>query len=139
MRSASAPTRAEDEWLHSLLHAVREKATVRARVGAEALLIEALRIVQRLLGGVTEDAVGLALECGQVVERRGSLALFLLGYGCNDALAAGRDHSFLSLGPVAEPLALSGKFSEVQLGGIKGFGYDVRAVCLSLRKQGERG
>ena len=63
LKTADA-SRAEDEGLHALLHAVREKAAVRARVGAEALLIEALRIVQCLLGGVAEGAVGLALEHG---------------------------------------------------------------------------
>ena len=76
LKTADA-SRAEDEGLHAVCHAVREIAAVRARVGAEALLIEALRIVQRLLGGVAEDAVGLALECGQVVGRRGALGLLL--------------------------------------------------------------
>ena len=61
---AADTSRAEDEGLHALLHAVREIAAVRARVGAEALFVEALRIVQRLLGGVAEGAVGLALEHG---------------------------------------------------------------------------
>ena len=57
----------------------------------------------------------------------------------DDALAAGRDHSFLSLGPVAEPLALSGKFSEVQFGGVEGLRYEARNVRLALSEQGECG
>ena len=61
---AADASRAEDEGLHSLLHAVREIAAVRARVGAEAFLVEGLKIVQCLLGCIAEDAVGLALERG---------------------------------------------------------------------------
>ena len=86
---AADARRAEDEGLHALLHAVREIAAVRARVGAEALFVERLKIVQRLLGCVAEDAVGLALERGQVVERGGVLGFLLGADRCNNALASG--------------------------------------------------
>ena len=136
---AAYARRAEDERLHAVCYSIRDETAVRARVGTQALFVEALRIVQRLLGGVAEDAVRIALERGQVVERVGSLTLFLLGYGCNDALAAGRDHGCLSLASAFESLALGRKISEVQLGGIEGFGNKAGDVCLSLREHGERG
>ena len=74
---AADARRAEDEGLYAVCHSIREETAVRARVGAEAFLVEGLKIVQRLLGGVAEDAVGLALERGQVVERGGVLGLLL--------------------------------------------------------------
>ena len=61
---AAYARRAEDEGLHAVCHSIREITAVRARVGAEALFVEALKIVQCLLGCIAEDAVGLALERG---------------------------------------------------------------------------
>ena len=52
-------------------HIVGEIAAVCPGIGAELFLIEGLQIVQRLLGGVAQDAVGVPLEGGQIVEGRG--------------------------------------------------------------------
>ena len=59
---------------HKLRHRgfqiISEEAAVRAGIGAELLFIEGLQIVQRLLGGIAQRAVGFSLEGGQVVEQR---------------------------------------------------------------------
>lgn len=52
------------------LHIVGQIAAVSSRVGTELLFIERLKIVEGLLRGVAENAVGVALEGGQIVERR---------------------------------------------------------------------
>ena len=54
-------------------HVLREVAAVRPGVGDELLLIEALGVVQGLLRRESQLAVGVPLEGGQVVERRGLL------------------------------------------------------------------
>ena len=59
------------------LHIVSQIAAVGSRVGTELLFIERLEIVEGLLRGVAENAVGIALEGGQVVERGRFLGFFL--------------------------------------------------------------
>ena len=54
-------------------HVLREVAAVRPGVGDELLLIEALSVVQSLLRREAQLTVGVPLEGGQVVERRGLL------------------------------------------------------------------
>ncbi len=55
------------------LHIVRQIPAVRPGVSTQLFFIEGLQIVQRLLGGVAQDTVGVPLEGGQVVEGRGTL------------------------------------------------------------------
>ena len=54
--------------IQSLLHITCQELTVRPGIGNQLLLIQGLRIVQGLLGGIAEDPVGIPLQCGQVIE-----------------------------------------------------------------------
>ena len=54
----------------SVLHIVRDKLTVRARIGQELLFVERLNEIERLLGGEAVVSVSLALQGGQIVELR---------------------------------------------------------------------
>ena len=62
------------ELRQSFGHVLGQETRVRPRVGDKLLLIQALRVIQRLLGGEPEKPVGFALERGEIVElrRRGS-------------------------------------------------------------------
>ena len=53
----------------TLGHVRGQVAAVRPGVGAELLFIEVLQIVQRLLRRIAQQAVGVPLEGGQVIER----------------------------------------------------------------------
>ena len=54
----------------SVLHIVRDKLTVRARIGQELLFVERLNEIERLLGGKAVVSVCLALQGGQIIEPR---------------------------------------------------------------------
>ena len=55
-----------------------QEPAVCTRIGQQLFLIQGLRVFQRLLGGIAEDAVGIPLERGQVIEQRRILFLFLV-------------------------------------------------------------
>ena len=52
-------------------------AAIGARIGGELFFIKRLHIVQRLLRTVSQQAVGIALERGEVIKRRRIFGLFL--------------------------------------------------------------
>lgn len=58
-------------------HIVGQKAAVGSGIGTELLFVKRLQIVERLLRRMAEQPVRVALERGQIVERRGFLVLFL--------------------------------------------------------------
>ena len=62
-------------------HIVCQESAVGAGISAEFLFIERLQIVERLLGRVAEQSVGVALERGQVVERGRLLGFFFALHG----------------------------------------------------------
>ena len=53
-----------------VLHIIRNKLTVRARIGQELLFVECLYEIERLLGGEAVVSVCLALQGGQIIELR---------------------------------------------------------------------
>ena len=53
-----------------VLHIIRNKLAVRARIGQELLFVECLYEIERLLGGEAVVAVRLALQGGQIIELR---------------------------------------------------------------------
>ena len=61
----------------SIAHIIRQVPAVRAGIGDELCFVEALGVVQRLLGRVPVDAVGVPLQRRQVVQL-GRLFAFLL-------------------------------------------------------------
>ena len=72
-----------------LRHVGGQKPAVRPGIGQQLFLIEGLCVVQRLFRRVAEDAVGLPLEGGQVVEPGRCLFLLFTGDGSADCLRAG--------------------------------------------------
>ena len=72
-----------------LRHVGGQKPAVRPGIGQQLFLIEGLCVVQRLFRRVAEDAVGLPLEGGQVVEPGRRLFLLFTGDGSADCLRAG--------------------------------------------------
>ena len=81
LQSGSKRKRAADaggQLRHFPLHVMGQEPAVCTRIGQQFFLIESLRVFQRLLGGIAEDAVGIPLERGQVIEQRRILFLFLV-------------------------------------------------------------
>ena len=76
IRAADAARTAHD-GRHRREHIVGQKAAVGSGIGTELLFVKRLQIIQRLLRRVAEQPVRVALERGQIVERRGFLVLFL--------------------------------------------------------------
>ena len=121
------------------LHIVGQEAAVGARVGTELLFIERLEIVEGLLRGVAENAVGVALEGGQIVERGRFLRLFL-------ALHA-FDGYCLALAGVGDGVGILSVFHSVCRGGKAAIKLDgVERLChkcgdlrLTLYQQRQRG
>ena len=58
-------------------HIARQIAAVCSGIGAELLFVQILQIVQGLLGGVSQQPVGVSLERGQVIEGGRLLGLVL--------------------------------------------------------------
>ena len=98
-----------DKTGDAALHIVSQIAAVGARVGTELLFIERLEIVEGLLRGVAENAVGVALEGGQIVERGRFLRLFL-------ALHA-FDHRRLALAGIGDSVGVLSVLHSVCRGG----------------------
>ena len=116
------------------LHIVGQEAAVGARVGAELLFIEGLEIVEGLLGGIAENAVGVALEGGQIVERGRFLRLFLAlhafdGY-CLALAGVGNSVGILS---VLHSVCRGGK-AAIKLDGVERFCYKCGDLRLTLHQ-----
>ena len=61
---------AGSQFRQFLLHVLRQIPAVRARVGQQLLLVQALGVIQRLLGSKAEQPVGILLKCGQIIQQR---------------------------------------------------------------------
>ena len=72
-----------------LRHVSGQIPAVRPGIGQQLLLVERLRVVQSLLGRVAEQAVGLPLQSGQVVELGRRLFLLFTGDRSTDRRAIG--------------------------------------------------
>ena len=121
------------------LHIVGQIAAVGARVGTELLFIERLEIVEGLLRGVAENAVGVALEGGQIVERGRFLRLFLAlhafdGY-CLALAGVGDGIGILS---VLHSVCRGGK-AAIELDGVERFCHKCGDLRLALYQQRQRG
>lgn len=64
-----------------------QEPAVCTRIGQQFFLIESLRVFQRLLGGIAENAVGIPLKRGQVIEQRRILFLSLCSTCLTTALS----------------------------------------------------
>ena len=121
------------------LHIVGQIAAVGARVGTELLFIEGLEIVEGLLRGVAENAVGVALEGGQVIERGGFLGLFLAFYAfdrCRLALAGVGDG--VGILSVLHSVCRGGK-AAIELNGVERLCHKRGDLRLALYQQSQRG
>ena len=98
-----------------------------------------MEIVEGLLRGVAEDAVGVALEGGQVIERGGFLGLFLAFYAfdrCRLALAGvGDSVGILS----ALHSACRGGKAAIKLDGVERLCHKRGDLRLALYQQSQRG
>ena len=121
------------------LHIVGQEAAVGSRVGAELLFIERLEIVEGLLRGITEDAVGVALERGQVIEcgrfLRLCLALHAFDRCCLALAGVGDSIGVLS---VFHSVCRGGK-AAIKLDGVKRFCHKRGDLRLTLHQQRQRG
>ena len=139
LRAADARA-AQRQRVCAALHIVGEIAAVGAGVGAELLFIEALQIIQRLLGSVPKQSVGVTLEHSQVVERRGFLCLFRLHDGGNSGgFAVAVPGKPLRLSLLLHAPACGGEAVKVQMDGVKALrlkGIDLRFPLHQQRKRG---
>ena len=121
------------------LHIVGQKAAVGARVGTELLFIERLEIVEGLLRGVAENAVGVALEGGQIVERGHFLRLFLALHAFDGyCLALAGVGDGVGVLPVLHSACRGGK-AAIELDGVERFCHKCGDLRLALYQQRQRG
>ena len=121
------------------LHIVGQEAAVGARVGTELLFIERLEIVEGLLRGIAEDAVGVALESGQVIECGRSLGLFFSFHAF--------DHRRLALAGIGDSVGVlsvlhsvcCGRKAAIKLDGVERFCHKCGDLRLTLYQQRQRG
>ena len=67
------------QFLQHFLVIIGDIAAISPGISGKFLLIQALYIVQRLLCAVPQQAVGIPLQSGQVIQRRRILGFFLAG------------------------------------------------------------
>ena len=121
------------------LHIVGQEAAVGARVGTELLFIERLEIVEGLLRGVAENAVGVALEGGQIVERGRFLRLFLALHAFDGyCLALAGVGDGVGVLPVLHSACRGGK-AAIELDGVERFCHKCGDLRLALYQQRQRG
>ena len=85
------------QLLQHLLVIVGDIAAISSGISGKFLLIQALHIVQRLLCAVSQQAVGISLKGGQIVQRRRIFGFFLAGDAldrCYHLLSAGFQQVF---------------------------------------------
>ena len=123
-----------------LRHALRQIPAVRSRVGQQLLFIQGLRVVQRLLRGVAEQTVGVALERGQVVEP-GRLFPAFAGFHRYDPcfLATAQGGDALRLRAILRALAFGREGAAVQPHMIIGGRLKRGDIRLALHQHGQRG
>ena len=123
----------------ALGHVGGQVAAVRPGIGAELLFIEVLQIVQRLLRREPQQAVGVPLEGGEVIEG-GRLLRFVPAlhlFDCHRAALAGAFQLF-GIGFLVHAGAGSGKTGQVQRHGIKRHRLESVDLGLPLDDEGQR-
>ena len=121
------------------LHIVGQEAAVGARVGTELLFIERLEIVEGLLRGVAENAVGVALEGGQIVECGCFLRLFLALHAFDGyCLALAGVGDGVGVLPVLHSACRGGK-AAIELDDVERFCHKCGDLRLALYQQRQRG
>ena len=73
------PARVRHQPRKGCRHILRQKATIRSGIGDEPLFVKTLGIIQGLLCRKTQQAVGIPLQCCQVIELRRAFG-FLLAF-----------------------------------------------------------
>ena len=121
----------------AVCHITGQIAAVSTGIGAELLFIQALQIVQGLLGCKSKQAVGVSLQSSQVIEGRRLFGLFLALhlFDCDSCTLAGF-FQLLSSGLIRHALPGYGKTGQLQRHGIKG--NRLKGVDLSLSLDNER-
>ena len=129
---------------HKLRHRgfqiISEEAAVRAGIGAELLFIECLQVVEGLLGGIAEAAVGLPLEGGQVVEPGRVLRFFRALHRLDrDRLTGAGGGKGVRLRFLFELFGHGGKIAAAKIYRVKGFRAERPDLRLPLDDERQRG
>ena len=105
----------------AVCHITGQIAAVSTGIGAELLFIQALQIVQGLLGCKSKQAVGISLQSSQVIEGRRLFGLFLAFhlFDCDICTLTGF-FQLLSSSLIRHALPGYGKTGQLQRHGIKG-------------------
>ena len=105
----------------AVCHIASQIAAVSTGIGAELLFIQALQIVQGLLGCKSKQAVGISLQSSQVIEGRRLFGLFLALhlFDCDICTLTGF-FQLLSSSLIRHALPGYGKTGQLQRHGIKG-------------------
>ena len=105
----------------AVCHITGQIAAVSTGIGAELLFIQALQIVQGLLGCKSKQAVGISLQSSQVIEGRRLFGLFLvLHLFDRDSCTLADFFQLLSSSLIRHALPGYGKTRQLQRHGIKG-------------------
>ena len=119
-------------------HIVGQIPAVRPGIGAELLFVESLQIVQRLLRGVTQDAVRVPLEGGQIIERRRLFGfLFALDTYDSSLILTSSQNKFG--GASVRHSFRHGGEAAIELDGVERFRDKGRDLRLPLDQQRQRG
>ena len=121
----------------AVCHITGQIAAVSTGIGAELLFIQALQIVQGLLGRKSKQAVGISLQSSQVIKGRWLFGLFLALhlFDCDICTLTGFFQLFGS-SFIRHALPGYGKTGQLQRDGIKG--NRLKGVDLSLSLDNER-
>ena len=124
---------------HGGFQIICEEAAVRAGIGAELLFIERLQVVEGLLGGIAEAAVGLPLERGQVVEPGRVLRFFrALHRPDRDRLTGAGGGKGVRLRFLFELFGHGGKIAAAKIYRVKGFRVERPDLRLPLDDERQR-
>ena len=121
----------------AVCHITGQIAAVSTGIGAELLFIQALQIVQGLLGRKSKHAVGISLQSSQVIKGRWLFELFLTLhlFDCDICTLTGF-FQLLCACSVTHALPGYGKTGQLQRHGIKG--NRIKGVDLSFSLDNER-
>ena len=123
----------------AVCHITGQIAAVSTGIGAELLFIQALQIVQGLLGRKSKQTVGISLQGSQVIEGRRLFGLFLaLHLFDRDSCTLAGFFQLLSSGLIRHAIPGYGKTGQLKRHGIKGdAGRGIgSAIAKSLAKEG---
>ena len=121
------------------LHVICQIPAVCPGIGTELFFIQALQVVQGLLGGIAQGAVGVPLEGGQVIEGRRLFCPLLLFHGLKAGLLAfaGGGHG-LGFRFCLQTITGDGKAVTVQGHGIERFRLERANLGLPFHNQRQR-